>query len=86
MCVRVFGVRIGSWVCMCVSVQVGGCMSCVLTEVWVGGGDGGARTGEGGLIGTLLVGTGAQQEPLLLYKVTRTDTHLAAHYDKRAWQ
>lgn len=62
-------------------------MSRVLTEVWVGGGgDEGATRMAGGLIWTLLLETGAQQEPLLLYKVTRTDTHLAARYDKRAWQ
>lgn len=63
-------------------------MSRVLTKVWVGGGgdEGGVRTGWGGVIRTLLLETGAQQEPLLLYKVTRTDTHLATRYDKRAWQ
>lgn len=65
-------------------------MSRVLTEVWVGGGgggdEGGARKGGGVLIWTLLLETGAQQAPLLSYKVTRTDTHPAARYDKRAWQ
>lgn len=62
-------------------------MSRVLTEVWVGGGggdEGGARRGGGRLSG--LLETGAQQVPLLSYKVTRTDTHPAARYDKRAWQ
>lgn len=76
LCMCVFVVRIGSWVCVCIGWRL---HARVLTEVW------GVQYGlvvevvRGCLIGALLLETDAWQERLLLYKVTCTHTHTLTH-------